>query len=650
MGRLNKAYGLLNVKSLDEDKREIRGIASTISPDRSGDVVMPEGINFKLPLSLLWQHDHDKPVGIIHSAKRTKEGLEIVATIAKVDAPSQLAARLDEAWESVKSGLVRGLSIGFIPKKYAPNKTDGYDFTEIELTEISIVTIPANSEGTITQVKQFSEQQAALGNTAAAIKPAIGLKSVSIKSKPNEVTTMNYQEMINRLEATKAEKLEARDSIQKSVSEDGRTKDAAEREQFDTLNDEVKAIDLELKDLKDLEAQNVKTAKPVAGTQEAAQSGSYSGIVIKQAPEKLEKGIEFARFASVLGAARGNLEVARNISEKRYPNMDRLNHVFKAAVSAGTTTDVDFASKLVEYSDMSNDFIEFLRPKTLVGQFGQGGVPALRSIPFNVSIKGQSAGSTAGWVGEGKHKPVTSGKYNSVNLGWAKIAAISVASDELLRFSSPSAERLIRDDLAEAVIAQMDGSFIKIGNAAISGVRPASVTNSINSGVLPTGSASPEADIAALWATADTNNFDVSSAVYITRPSIARQLAGMMNAMDNPRFPEMTPSGGRIGGVPVIVSNHVEANTFVLAFANEIWLADDGVVTLDASREASIIMDSDPEAAIALTNAASTPPVFAPQAVNMFQTNNIAFRAERYINWQLRRAGATSAVSAASWV
>ena len=208
--------------------------------------------------------------------------------------------------------------------------------------------------------------------------------------------------------------------------------------------------------------------------------------MIKQAPEKLEKGIEFARFASVLGAARGNLEVARNISEKRYPNMDRLNHVFKAAVSAGTTTDVDFASKLVEYSDMSNDFIEFLRPKTLVGQFGQGGVPALRSIPFNVSIKGQSAGSTAGWVGEGKHKPVTSGKYNSVNLGWAKIAAISVASDELLRFSSPSAERLIRDDLAEAVIAQMDGSFIKIGNAAISGVRPASVINGINAGVLPT--------------------------------------------------------------------------------------------------------------------------------------------------------------------
>lgn len=648
MGKINKAYGLLKVKSLDEDKREIRGIASTISPDRSGDVVMPEGINFKLPLSLLWQHDHDKPVGIIHSAKRTKEGLEIVATIAKVDAPSQLAARLDEAWESVKSGLVRGLSIGFIPKKYAPNKTEGYDFTEIELTEISIVTIPANSEGTITQVKQFSEQQAALGNTAATIKPAIGLKSVSIKSKPNEVTTMNYQEMIKRLEATKAEKLEARDSIQKSVSEDGRTKDAAEREQFDTLNDEVKAIDLELKDLKDLEAQNVKTAKPVAGTQEAAQSGSYSGIVIKQAPEKLEKGIEFARMAMCIGSARGDMNAAMHIAQKRYPQMDRMNEVIKAAVTGGSTLDASFAGNLVDYTAISNDFIEYLRPRTILGRFGEGNIPSLRSIPFNVTIKGQSAASTAGWVGEGKHKPVTKGGYSSVNLGWQKIAAISVASDELLRFSNPSAERLIRDDLSAAVIEQMDTSFIQISNAGTANVKPASITYEFDGSAtaIPAGTASPEVDIAGLWSIADTGNLDTTSAVFITTPAIARKLSGLKTVADNLRFPDVTPFGGFIQGVPVIVSNHVDTDAFVLAFASEIWLADDGVVTLDASREASIIMDSDPQA---LVDSVDNMAVFTPQAVNMFQTNNVAFRAERYVNWKTRRANVVKAVKGTSW-
>ena len=108
-----------------------------------------------------------------------------------------------------------------------------------------------------------------------------------------------------------------------------------------------------------------------------------------------------------------------------------------------------------------------------------------------------------------------------------------------------------------------------------------------------------------------------------------------MNAVDNRRFPDITPFGGSYQGVPVIVSNHVDSNAFILAFASEIWLADDGIVTLDASREASIIMDTDPKD--------------LATAVNMFQTNSIAFRAERYVNWKTRRANVVNAVIATAW-
>lgn len=69
-------------------------------------------------------------------------------------------------------------------------------------------------------------------------------------------------------------------------------------------------------------------------------------------------------------------------------------------------------------------------------------------------------------------------------------------------------------------------------------------------------------------------------------------------------------------------------------------------MTLDASREASIIMDSDPQA---LVDGVDNTTTFAPQAVNMFQTNNIAFRAERYINWKTRRANVVSGVLTTSW-
>ena len=639
---MNRVYSIINIKSVDESKREIIGIASTPSTDRMGDIVEPEGASFKLPIPFLWQHNHDAPIGEVVSAKVTNKGIEVAVKLASPEEgmPAGLVARLQEAWFSVKTGLVRGLSIGFSPIEYSHLDNGGVRFTKWSFNELSAVTIPANAEATISTIKSLYSKPAASGIVETKL-PASGLSVVKLHNPTVKGSKMNYQEMIGRLEATKSEKEAERNAIQKSVSDDGRTKDAAERESFDTLNSEIKSIELELKDLRGLEKQNVANAQPV--TEKSSAAGNpYSGILVKKSAEKLEPGIEFARFAMCLGSARGDLHTAKSIAEKRFPQMDRMNSVIKAAVDVGTTSGADFASKLVDYQDMSGDFIEFLRPKTIIGQFGQGNVPALRSIPFNISIKGQTAGSTAGWVGEGKHKPVTSGKYNSVNLGWAKIAAISVASDELLRFSSPSAERLIRDDLSAAVIAQMDSSFIQIANAGSVGIKPASITYKFNgtATTIPTGTTAPEADIAGLWSTADANDLDVMSAVYITTPAVARKMSGLVNAVDNRRFPDITPFGGSYQGVPVIVSNHVDANAFILAFASEIWLADDGIVTLDASREASIIMDTDPQALVDGAGATS---------VNMFQTNSIAFRAERYVNWKTRRANVVTAVSAASW-
>lgn len=156
--QINKAYSTIKIKSLDEEQRIIRGVASTPNTDRHGDKVLAEGAKFTLPIPLLWQHNHDQPIGSVVAARVVDGQIEIEAKLAKVDAPSQLAARLEEAWQSIKNGLVRGLSIGFRPIKYAfIEDSEGVEFTEWDLFEISCVTIPANSEASITQIKQFSE-------------------------------------------------------------------------------------------------------------------------------------------------------------------------------------------------------------------------------------------------------------------------------------------------------------------------------------------------------------------------------------------------------------------------------------------------------------------------------------------------------------
>lgn len=622
--KTSRAYSQLTIKSVDDDARIIRGIATTPTPDRYDDIVMPKGAKFTLPIPLLWQHDHGQPIGQVISATITDAGIEIEATVSK--AAGKLGERLDEAWESIKIGLVRGLSIGFRAIKYSILSSGGLQFDEWDFYELSAVTIPANADASITQIKSVASDELKKAHRFAQ-------KSVQFSKKSGE-NIMNYREILTRLSATIAEKKSAIDALQKTVSDEGRTKTADERETFDTLNDEIKAIELEIRDVEALEKASIASAKPIVGDEKTAP---YSGgIVIKQSPEKLEPGIEFARFAACLGAARGDLSTASAIAQKRYPQNERVVEIIKAAVAAGTTTDAAWAGNLVDYQNISSDFVNYLRPLTIIGQFGVNGIPALRSIPFNVNIKGQSTASTAGWVGEGKMKPVTKGGYTDTNLGWAKIAAISVASDELLRFSNPSAERLIRDDLAEAVVFRMNKDFVDITKAAVANVSPASITNSLTN--YGAGTASPEVDINVLWANADAGNFDPSSAVYVTTPAIARKLAMLMTVNDVRRFPDMTPRGGSISGVPVIVSNHVDTNSFLLVFASEIWLADDGIVTLDATREASLVMDSDPQG------------VASPTYVNMFQTNQIAFRAERYINWQKRRTNVVSGVLGTAWV
>ena len=155
---LKRAYSLLTIKSVNEDQRIIEGIATTPSTDRMGDIVEPDGAQFKLPLPLLWMHNSDEPVGHVTAAKVTKDGISIVAQLVSVAEPGKLKDRLDEAWQSLKSGLVRGLSIGFVPLESAQIKDSwSYRYLTWDWMELSCVTIAANVEASILSVKSADQ-------------------------------------------------------------------------------------------------------------------------------------------------------------------------------------------------------------------------------------------------------------------------------------------------------------------------------------------------------------------------------------------------------------------------------------------------------------------------------------------------------------
>lgn len=157
---MNNAFMILKELTTDDESLILSGIASTVAADRMGDIVEPKGARFALPMPLLWQHDAKSPIGMVTAAKVSPTGITITAQLAKDAQSTALKERVAEAWDSIKLGLVRGLSIGFRPLKGEPVDAEkgfgGMRYKEWEWLELSAVTIPANAGAGVTGVKAFT--------------------------------------------------------------------------------------------------------------------------------------------------------------------------------------------------------------------------------------------------------------------------------------------------------------------------------------------------------------------------------------------------------------------------------------------------------------------------------------------------------------
>lgn len=440
-----------------------------------------------------------------------------------------------------------------------------------------------------------------------------------------------YAEQITAYEAKRAALVGSMDAIMSKAAEEGATLDAAQQEEYDGFAEDIKAVDAHLGRLRTMETATASTAKAVEGAKEEDGTAARSGIVVKSQP-KLEPGIGFARVAKSLGMAKGSMGDALRIAEARYGADSETAGVFKAAVTAGSTLSGSWAEDLVgDTTSAFADFVEYLRPQTILGKFGTDGIPSLRRVPFRIPLVSQTAGGAGYWVGEGAAKPLTSFDFSRTTMEPLKVANIAVLTEEVIRDSSPSAEAIVRDALRDALVARLDVDFIDPAKAAVAGVSPASITNGSTDDIASSGTDADaiRLDVRSVFARFIAASNAPSSGVWIMSATNALALSMMVNPLGQSEFPGVSMTGGRFQGLPVIVSEYV-GNVIILVNANDIYLADEGGIAIDLSREASLQMDSAP------TQNSTTPT--ATSMVSMFQTNSVAFRAERTINWARRRA------------
>jgi HK97 family phage prohead protease len=155
----------VETKMLADDSGLVSGLAWKFgAPDRIGDWVEPGAFkSIKLPVPMLFGHDMNDPIGTWDIAEEKSDGLHITGKLLVDD-----VARAREVRALVKSGAVRGISIGFITKASSPRSGGGRSIKSLELLEASLVTIPMHPGAKVTSAKS-----AVLAlNIAAAINRA----------------------------------------------------------------------------------------------------------------------------------------------------------------------------------------------------------------------------------------------------------------------------------------------------------------------------------------------------------------------------------------------------------------------------------------------------------------------------------------------
>lgn len=180
---MRRAYSLLTQKSVDGDV--VRGIATTPTTDRMGDIVVPTGVVYRSKdYKLLMHHDSRLPVGTVKFGKATDEGIAFVATLPRIAEAGVVRDRVEEARHSIQYGLISAVSIGFMPLEDGVEymeESGGLRFTKWEMVELSLTATPANPDAVI-NVERALQADGRL--SAAAVSTLKSLDRLARQGRP----------------------------------------------------------------------------------------------------------------------------------------------------------------------------------------------------------------------------------------------------------------------------------------------------------------------------------------------------------------------------------------------------------------------------------------------------------------------------------
>jgi HK97 family phage major capsid protein len=334
---------------------------------------------------------------------------------------------------------------------------------------------------------------------------------------------------------------------------------------FDAAKAEVEALDLRIKRVEELEAMKAKNLTP------AIEEKTI--VVHAEAKAPKAKGTDFARIVRCLAMAKGNTREAAHIAETMFGTDD--SGIAKA-MGAATGS----AGGFIVPESYSSEMIELLRNRAIVRQAGAVSMPLING---NLSVPKLTAGTTASYIGENQNMTTGQPTLGQIRMTARTLAALVPISNQLIRYSSPQADGVVRDDLVSGMAVTEDAAFLRdqgLG-AAPKGLRYWANTNNVFA-TAGTSAANIETDFKGAINKLESNNVRMIRPVWFLSPRTKNALWVLRDTNGNLVFPEIRD--GNLWGYPVYVSNNIPTNLGG-GTESEIYLVDmaDAVIAEDQS-------------------------------------------------------------------
>ncbi|MBD1583493.1 phage major capsid protein [Pseudoalteromonas sp. S16_S37] len=355
-----------------------------------------------------------------------------------------------------------------------------------------------------------------------------------------------------------------------------------ERGEFTKLQSEISDIKGSIASLEYAQGLAIEQATSIESPQGPA-------IHVKKEPEDYP-GAKVARFGMAIAAGKGDLNLAQKFA---------ANEIGDKEVAMAVSTAEDSGGALVPET-LSNDFIELLRPKTVVRALGAQQLPLVNG---NLTMPRHTGGATSGYKGENESRNSEGQKTDEVKLSAKTQMTIVPVSNELIGYAGYNVERVFLNDMLQATATRQDKAFLRDDgtNNTPKGMRPTALSAGR---VVPfTGDMSDTSNIAyiidkyldSLILTLENSDSAMISCGWALSPRSAMFLFGLRNGNGTKLYPEMEQ--GRLKGYPLrkttnIPNNLVEGamtdlSEIYFADFNDVLIGETNSMTIDFSREAT---------------------------------------------------------------